>query len=142
LLRGHVPRARSKSRSKTKRVSRRGASKKKAHHPGKYVNWLTLFSWSAITRAQAKVGWGYTDIIRELRRANFDFYQHLSVTTIREWVEEVGGFKQWKLSVLARATKGNIPGHNKGSRGGILVSKFVQFRIAAHEKFRHLTRSL
>jgi hypothetical protein len=84
---------------------------------------LTPFSWSAITRAQAKVGWGYTDIIRELQRSNFEFYQHLAVTTVREWVETVGGFKQWKPSVLARAMRGSIPGHNKGGRGGILVIK-------------------
>jgi hypothetical protein len=104
-----------------------GRLKKKADRPRKYVNWLTPFAWSAITTAQTKVGWGYTAIIKELQRSNYDFYQHLSVTTVREWVETVGGFKQWKPKVVARATRGNIPGHNKGGRRGILVKKFGQF---------------
>jgi hypothetical protein len=41
------------------------------------------------------------------------------------WIETVGGFSQWKLSVLARAAKGNIPGHNKGGRRGILVNETI-----------------
>jgi hypothetical protein len=105
-----------------------GRKQKKPVRPAKYVNWLTPFSWSAITKAQRKVGWGYTDIIRELKRGNFEFYQHLAVTTVREWVEEVGGFKQWKPSVLARATKGNIPGHHEGGRGGVLVIGSIQLQ--------------
>ncbi|KAJ7882827.1 hypothetical protein B0H14DRAFT_2565217 [Mycena olivaceomarginata] len=48
-----------------------GRKQKKPVRPAKYVNWLTPFSWSAITKAQRKVGWGYTDIIRELKRGNF-----------------------------------------------------------------------
>jgi hypothetical protein len=75
--------------------------------------------------AQAKVGWGYTDIVRELRRVNYDFFQHLTPQTVNGWIEKVGGFSQWKASVLARAAKGNIPGHNKGGRRGILVKKVI-----------------
>lgn len=75
--------------------------------------------------AQRKVGWGYTDIIRELRRVNYDFFQHLKPQTVLGWIEKVDGFKQWKPSVLARAEKGNTPGHNKGGRRGILVKNIV-----------------
>jgi hypothetical protein len=98
-----------------------GRKQKKPARPAKYVNWMTPFSWSAIKAAQAKAGWGYTDILRELQRANYDFYQYLIIQTIKGWIETVGGFRQWKPSVIARATKGNIPGHNKGGRRGILV---------------------
>ncbi|KAJ7870224.1 hypothetical protein B0H13DRAFT_2061980 [Mycena leptocephala] len=70
---------------------------------------MTPFSWSAIAAAQAKVGWGYTNILRELRRTNYAFYRHLTIQTIMGWVETVGGFSRWKPSVIVRATKGNIP---------------------------------
>lgn len=99
-----------------------GRKPKTAPRSAKYVNWMTPFSWSAITAAQRKVGWGYTDILRELHRRNYDFFQYLKVQTIMGWIEKVGGFSQWKPSVIARATKGNIPGHDKGGRRGILVS--------------------
>ncbi|KAJ7894740.1 hypothetical protein B0H14DRAFT_3426771 [Mycena olivaceomarginata] len=95
--------------------------KKKADRPGKYINWLTPFSWSAITAAQLKVGWHYTGIVKELQRSNYDFYQHLSVTTVPEWVETIGRYTQWKPKVLAQVTRGNIPGHNKGGHRGILA---------------------
>ncbi|KAJ7314727.1 hypothetical protein DFH08DRAFT_612918, partial [Mycena albidolilacea] len=98
-----------------------GRPKKKANRPGKYINWLTPFSWSAITAAQLKVGWHYTTIIKELQCSNYDFYQHLSVTTVREWVETVDRCTQWKPKVLVRVTRGSIPGHNKGGRRGILA---------------------
>ncbi|KAJ7312709.1 hypothetical protein DFH08DRAFT_821873 [Mycena albidolilacea] len=91
-----------------------GRKQKSATRSAKYVNWTTPFAWSAITAAQAKVGWGYTNILRALQRGNYDFFQHLAVTTIMGWIETVGGFRQWKPSVLARALKGNVPGHNKG----------------------------
>ncbi|KAJ7934876.1 hypothetical protein B0H13DRAFT_2305332 [Mycena leptocephala] len=97
-----------------------GRKQKNATRSAKYVNWTTPFAWSAITAAQAKVGWGYTNILRELQRGNYDFFQHLAVTTIMGWIETVGGFRRWKPSVLARALKGNVPGHNKGGRRGIL----------------------
>jgi hypothetical protein len=92
------------------------------------VNWTTPFAWSAITAAQAKVGWGLTDIIRELHRVNHDFFQHLKIQTLKGWIEDVGGFSQWTPTVLARAAKGNIPGHDKGGRRGILVRQFVFYQ--------------
>lgn len=95
------------------------------------MNWTTPFSWSAITVAQAKVGWGFTDIVRELQRVNYDFYQYLTPQTVKGWIETVSGFHQWTPAVLARAGKGNIPGHNKGGRRGILVKKHhILFRTA------------
>jgi hypothetical protein len=102
-----------------------GRKQKKVDRPAKYVNWTTPFAWSGIVAAQAKVGWGYTDIVRELQRINYDFYQYLAVPTVMGWIETVGGFSQWKPSVLARAAKGNIPGHNKRGGRGILVNETV-----------------
>ncbi|KAJ6583142.1 hypothetical protein DFH09DRAFT_1076294 [Mycena vulgaris] len=48
--------------------------------------------------------------------------------TVQGWIETDGGFSQWKLLVVARALKGNIPGHNKGGHHGILGTypKIVQ----------------
>lgn len=100
-----------------------GRKKTKADRSATNVNWMTPFSWSSIKLAQAKVGWGLTDIIRELHHINYDFFQYLKPQTVKGWIETVGGFSQWKPSVLARASKGNIPGHNKGGRRGVLVGK-------------------
>ncbi|KAJ7208619.1 hypothetical protein GGX14DRAFT_395767 [Mycena pura] len=80
-----------------------GRKQKKPVRSAKYVNWMTPFSWSAIAAAQAKVGWGYTNILRELQRANYDFYQHLTIQTIMGWIETVGGFSRWKPSVTTKA---------------------------------------
>ncbi|KAJ7183939.1 hypothetical protein C8R46DRAFT_883767, partial [Mycena filopes] len=101
---------------------------------------MTAFSWSAITAAQRKVGWGYTNIIAELHRSNYDFFQYLKPNTLMGWIETVGGFRRWKPSTIARASKGNIPGHNKGGRRGVLgpypevvkeiVSQLVDLRSA------------
>ncbi|KAJ7815544.1 hypothetical protein B0H13DRAFT_2381017 [Mycena leptocephala] len=99
-----------------------GRKKKNPDRAAKYVNWTTPFSWSAIAAAQAKVGWGYTDIVRELRRVNYDFFQHLTPQTVNGWIEKVGGFSQWKASILECTAKGKIPGHNKGGRRGILTA--------------------
>ena len=102
-----------------------GRPKKNETRSAKYVNWTTPFSWSAILAAREKVGWGLMDIIRELHRRNYDFFQYLNKSTLGGWIEDAGGFKQWKPSVLARAVKnGNTPGHNKGGRRGILVRKY------------------
>jgi hypothetical protein len=122
VAKGSRPAREIKKKIKADARKPQGRPKKKADRPGKYINWLTPFSWSAITAAQLKVGWHYTAIIKELQRSNYDFYQHLSVTTVREWVETAGGYTQWKPKVLARVTRGNVPGHNKGGRRGILVS--------------------
>jgi hypothetical protein len=91
------------------------------HRPAKHVNWSTLFAWHAITDAQKKVSWSPTTIIRELRQVNNGFFQYLTKQTLREWIEDLGGFKCWKLSAVARTLKGNIPDHNKGGRSAILV---------------------
>ncbi|KAJ7185120.1 hypothetical protein GGX14DRAFT_385775 [Mycena pura] len=104
-----------------------GRKKKNSDRPAKYVNWSTPFAWSAIVAAQRKVGWGYTNIVQELRRVNYDFFQYLKPHTVMGWIVNVGGFSQWSPAVLARADKGNIPGHNKGGRHGILVRNHVTF---------------
>ncbi|KAK7038460.1 hypothetical protein R3P38DRAFT_2363163, partial [Favolaschia claudopus] len=98
-----------------------GRKKKNPDRRAKYINWMTPFSWACITAAQRKVGWGYTDIVRELRRVNYDFFQHLTPQTVKGWVEKIDGFSRWTPNVLARASKGNIPGHNKGGRRGVLA---------------------
>jgi hypothetical protein len=103
-----------------------GCKQKHATRSAKYVNWTTPFAWSAIMAAQAKLGWGCANILWELQHGNYDFFQHLAVTTIMGWIETVGGFRQWKPSVLAYTLTGNVPGHNKGGWYGILV-KIIQF---------------
>ncbi|KAK7047057.1 hypothetical protein R3P38DRAFT_3423853 [Favolaschia claudopus] len=113
------------AREITKRIKEKtrhpaGRKKRTGERRATYINWMTPFAWSSITAAQRKVGWGATDIARELQRVNHDFFQHLTPSTVRGWIENVGGFNQWKPSVLARADTGNIPGHNKGGPRGIL----------------------
>ncbi|KAK6974495.1 hypothetical protein R3P38DRAFT_3378568 [Favolaschia claudopus] len=105
---------------KEKNRKPQGRKQTKAARTPKYVNWVTPFSWSCITAAQRKVGWGLTDIVRELHRVNYDFFQYLTVQTLKGWIEKVDGFSRWTPNVLARAAKGNITGHNKGGRRGIL----------------------
>jgi hypothetical protein len=117
--------------------TRKSSGRKQKNPPrsAKYVNWTTPFSWSAIQAAQRKVGWSVAAIVAELRRVNYDFFQHLSENTVRGWIELVGGFKQWTPAVLARASKGNTPGHNKGGRRGILVCILhILVRIRAEQK--------
>jgi hypothetical protein len=80
-----------------------------------------LPQWHAITDAQKKVSWSPTTIIQELRQVNNGFFQYFTKQTLREWIEDLGGFKCWKLSAVARTLKGNIPDHNKGGRSAILV---------------------
>ncbi|KAK7059424.1 hypothetical protein R3P38DRAFT_2758863 [Favolaschia claudopus] len=101
---------------KIKEKTRKPAGRKKKHGDRRatYVNWMSPFSWSAIMAAQRKVGSGYTDIVRELQKSNYDFFQYLTPQTVSGWVEKVGGFSRWKPSVLERANHGNTPGHNKG----------------------------
>jgi hypothetical protein len=119
-------------KAKLKAERRKPSGRKtKAARPAKYVNWATPFAWYTITAAQRKVGWGLTDIVRELRRVNYDFFQHLSVQTLKGWIETVDGCSQWTPAAVARAMKGNIPGHNKGGRRGILVKQNIPLlRIA------------
>jgi hypothetical protein len=99
-----------------------GRKQKDVQRPAKYVNWMTPFSWSAIQAAQRQAGWSSSAIVARLQRANYDFFQHLTESTVRGWIEARNGFSQWKPTVLARTSKGNIPGHNTGGRRGILVS--------------------
>jgi hypothetical protein len=120
-----------KLKSETRKPS--GRKQKKAKRPATYVNWMTPFSWSAIRAAQRKVGWSGAAIVVELRRINFDFFQYLAQSTVRGWIVKVGGFSQWKPEVLGRAEKGNIPGHNKGGRRGVLV---CHFQIAQFMSFK------
>ncbi|KAK6968926.1 hypothetical protein R3P38DRAFT_3508514, partial [Favolaschia claudopus] len=122
LRRRPAPPAKSVKKIKEKTRHSAGRKKKNADRRATYVNWMTPFAWSSITAAQRKVGWGVTDMVRELHRVNHDFFQHLTPSTVRGWIENVGGFNQWKPTVLARADSGNIPGHNKGGPRGILVS--------------------
>ncbi|KAJ7618330.1 hypothetical protein DFH06DRAFT_922747, partial [Mycena polygramma] len=42
--------------------------------------------------------------------------------TVMGWIVKVGGFSRWSPAVLLRAAKGNVPGHNKGGRRGILAA--------------------
>ncbi|KAK6987987.1 hypothetical protein R3P38DRAFT_3445874 [Favolaschia claudopus] len=81
--------------------------------------------------AQRKVGWGATDIVRELQGVNHDFFQHLTPSTVRGWIETVGGFNQWKPSVLARADTATFPATIKGVHAAFCAHREIVEDIIA-----------
>lgn len=102
-----------------------GRKRKNQLRPAKYHNWFTPFCWPRILLAAKEVGpqMGASDIVRVLKRSDYDTFANISRTTVNDWIDRKGDRPQWKETVLKRAEHGNSPGHNKGGRQGVLVRK-------------------
>ena len=62
-------------------------------------------------------------IVQWLHRFDNPTFRRLSKSTVAEWIEKRDGIRTWKESILSRARHGNLPGHDKGGRRGVLVNQ-------------------
>jgi hypothetical protein len=95
--------------------------------PARYVNWLTPFCWSQIQLAGRKTknaeGLSPSGIVQWLHCLDKSTFCRLRKSTVADWIEKRDGVRDWKESVLLRAKRGNIPGHDKGGCHGVLVKR-------------------
>jgi hypothetical protein len=91
----------------------------------RYVNWITPFCWTQIQLAGRKTknveGLSPSGIVRWLHCFDNSTFCRLSKSTVAEWIEKRDGVRVWKETILSRAKRGNIPGHDKGGCRGVLV---------------------
>ncbi|RXW18423.1 hypothetical protein EST38_g7441 [Candolleomyces aberdarensis] len=100
-----------------------GRKKKNEARPATYHNWFTPFIWAQIEQAVKRAGWrmSATSIVREAQKADPEVFKGLRHSTVEGWIDRSGDRPRWKASVLQRLQRGNLTGHNKGGRQGILV---------------------
>lgn len=95
--------------------------------PARHVNWITPFCWTQIQLAGRKTmnreGLSPSGIVQWLHRFDNPTFRRLSKSTVAEWIEKRDGIRTWKESILSRARHGNLPGHDKGGRRGVLVNQ-------------------
>ena len=63
------------------------------------------------------------DIVCELRKRNPDTFGNLNRSTVTGSIDYTGDYPRWSDAALERIPNGNDPGHQKGGRRGILVTK-------------------
>jgi hypothetical protein len=109
-----------KMRSQKRKPQRR--KRKNQPRPAKNNNWLTPFCWSQIVIVAKQVGWkmSASAIADGLKKHDPITFARINRTTINGWIDRSGDRPRWTEKTLQRAENGNSPGHNKGSRRGIL----------------------
>jgi hypothetical protein len=114
---------------KHKEKSRKPQGRKKKKHverPAKYHNWHTPACWSQVLLAAKEAGprMSATEIVKSLKRRDPVIFAGISRTTVESWINRSADPPCWINSIITRMRDGtgNMPGHNKGGRRGILAN--------------------
>lgn len=132
-------------KSKERRLGNKtkvGRNKTRTKNSARYVNWITPFCWTQIQLAGRKTktveGLSPSGIVKWLHCFDNPTFCRLSKSTVAEWIEKRNGIRVWKESILCRAKRGNMPGHDKGGCRGILVSGLTSKSNATNIYHTHI----